>query len=312
MDLKAQAAPHHLSLGIVLITLAFLCSAIMSALSKAAHGVAPLTILFLQYAVSFVVFVPPAGRLGRVGLKTMRFPLHLLRSIAGAICQLLFFVAVGKLPLLDSVLLSNASPLFIPLVVYVWLRKTVKPLVWVSLLIGLAGIILIIKPGPQLLENPASLIALASGLCSALALVSTNRLTETEPPVRILFYNFGISTLLLIPFAIWSWKPLNGKQAILLLGVGCFYALTQYLIIAAYRYASATELSPFNYTVVIFSGVLGWLVFGNVPDLSAIAGTVLVSAAGILSIETGHIEGLGHAFGCGHWRTYWKSQRKAF
>jgi drug/metabolite transporter (DMT)-like permease len=72
---------------------------------------------------------------------------------------------------MDAVLLSNASPLFIPLVVYVWFRKRVQPLVWLSLFIGLLGILLIIKPGPEMFQDPASLIALGAGVFSALALV---------------------------------------------------------------------------------------------------------------------------------------------
>jgi drug/metabolite transporter (DMT)-like permease len=306
VDLKAQTAGHSLTRGILLITLAFLCAALMSAFSKAATGVPPLLILFLQYAISFVVFVPSVARLGREHLKTEHLRLHFSRSIAGSTCQLLFFLAVRSIPLLDSVLLSNAAPLFIPLVVYVWFGKTVKPAVWASLLVGLAGIVMIIKPGAQMFQSPASLIALASGMCSALALVATNKLTETEPPVRIMFYNFGVSTLLLIPLAIWVWRPLSGRQWLLLLGVGSFYALTQYLIILAYRYASATELSPFNYTVVVFSGILGWLFFGNVPDALAVLGTVLICAGGILSIKAGHAEGRGHSSGYGHWQLHWK------
>jgi drug/metabolite transporter (DMT)-like permease len=311
MDLKAQTAGHNLPFGITLITVAFFCAACMSTLSKMATGVPPLLILFLQYAISFLVFVPSAATLGREHLKTDHFLLHCFRSMAGSVCQLLFFIAVHSIPLLDSVLLSNAAPLFIPLVVYVWFRRTVKPVVWASLLVGLVGIVMIIKPGPQMFQNPASLIALASGMFSALALVATNKLTETEPPVRILFYNFGISTVLLIPFAIWAWKPLSGKQWLLLLGVGAFYALTQYLIILAYRYASATELSPFNYTVVVFSGLLGWLAFGTAPDALGTLGTVLICAGGILSIRFGHSEGRGHASGYGHWQLQWKIRRRA-
>jgi drug/metabolite transporter (DMT)-like permease len=100
---------------------------------------------------------------------------------------------VRSTPLLDSVLLSNAAPLFIPLVVFVWFGKTVRPAVWLSLAIGLAGIVLIIKPGPQMFQNPASLLALTAGFLSALALVATNKLTETEPPTRVLVYNFASS-----------------------------------------------------------------------------------------------------------------------
>ncbi len=262
--------------------------------------------LFMQYGISFLVFVPSAVRGGRGGLKTEHLRLQFFRSLAGSVCQLLFFMAVGSIPLLDSVLLSNAAPLFIPIVVYVWFRKTVQPTVWVSLLIGLAGIILIIRPGPQMFQNPASLLALAAGVFSALALVATNKLAETDPPSRILIYNFGFSTCLLLPFFIWAWKPLTSKQWFLLLAIGIFYALTQYLIILAYRYASATELSPFNYTVVIFSGLLGWWVFGTVPNTTAIIGTILICTGGILSITAGHSEGRGHAFGNGHWQLHWK------
>ncbi len=306
VDIKAQDSGHRLFLGIILITLAFFCAAVMSTLSKAATGVPPLVTLFLQYGISLLVFLPSAARAGRAGLKTELFWLQLFRSLAGSVCQLLFFMAVRSTPLLDSVLLSNSAPLFIPLVVYGWFGKTVRPAVWLSLMIGLAGIVLIIKPGPQMFENPASLLALAAGFFSALALVATNKLAETEPPTRILLYNFGLSTVLLAPLFVWAWKPLTAGQWLLLVGVGVSYALTQYLIIRAYRYASAAELSPFNYTVVIFSGLLGWWFFGNVPDAMAVAGTVLICAGGILSIVAGHSEGRGHAFGSGHWQLYWK------
>lgn len=296
---------HNLPKGILLITAAFFCAAVMSTLSKAASGVPSLLILFLQYGISFLVFVPSAIKVGPGILKTGHFWLHTLRSVAGSGCQLLFFISVKSLALMDSVLLSNAAPLFIPLVIYVWFRKSVRPLVWLSLFIGLLGIVLIIKPGPQMLQNPASLMALLGGFLSALALVSTNRLAETEPPTRILIYNFGISTLLLVPLFFWVWKPLNGKDWLLLLGVGGFYALTQYLIILAYRYASAAELSPFNYTVVIFSGLLGWRFLGNVPDRTALIGTLLICVGGILSTQAGHHEGQGHFFGNGHWKFHW-------
>lgn len=278
----------------------------MSAFSKAASSVPALVILFLQYAISFLVFLPLAVKAGPGILRTEHVGLQFFRSVAGSICQLLFFVAVKSLPLMDSVLLSNAAPLFIPIIVYIWFRKAVQPLVWLSLLVGLIGIILIIRPGPQMFREPAALVALLAGVFSALALVATNKLAESEPPLRILIYNFGISTLLLIPLCIPAWKPLTEREWLLLIGVGGFYALTQYFIILAYRHASAADISPFNYTVVVFSGLLGWWFFGNVPGWMAVAGTALICAGGILSIRAGHPEGRGHAFGNGHWKPQWR------
>ena len=295
---------HNLTAGILLITAAFFCASVMSALSKAASEISPLLLLFLQYAISFLVFAPAVLKDGLGLMKTSHPGLQIFRSVAGSICQLLFFFAVKSIPLMDAVLLSNAAPLFIPLVVWVWFRKSVQPMVWVSLVIGLVGISLIIKPGPQMFQNPASLIALLAAVFSALALVATNKLSDTEPPMRILIYNFGISTVLLLPVCLFAWKSPNPHEWLLLLGVGGFYALTQYLIILAYRHATAAEISPFNYTVVIFSGLLGWIFFGNVPDWVALLGTFLICAGGILSIKAGHPEGHGHAFGCGHWNLF--------
>ena len=134
----------------------------------------------------------------------------------------------------------------------------------------------------------------------------TNQLAETEPPSRTLIYNFGVSSVLLLPVVFLQWQPLQGREWLLLVGVGMFYALTQWLIILAYRYASASELSPFNYSVVVFSGLLGWIFFGNLPAASAIVGTLLICCGGILSIMSGHKEGLGHWFGTGHWHWPWK------
>lgn len=306
MDIRAQDAGRSLSRGIALIVAGFFCSAAMGAITKSLHQVSPLLMLFFQYAIAFLCFIPSGMRLGPHAMRTQHLGLQVFRSIAGSACQLLFFFSLRSLPLLDASLLSNSAPLFIPVVVWLWIRKPVSLQVAFSLLIGLAGVVLAIHPGPQLVHDPAALVALGSGVLSAIALVATNRLAETDPPSRTLLYNFGISSLLLVPVAAKVWMPLSGRAWLMLVSIGVLYALTQWFIILAYRYASATELSPFNYSVVVFSGILGWIFFGNVPGLSAVAGTCLICIGGILSIHTGHPEGRGSWFGVGHWHWPWK------
>ncbi|MGA7522185.1 MAG: DMT family transporter [Acidobacteriaceae bacterium] len=306
IDIRAQDAGHKLGRGIALIVTGFFWAAVMGAVTKSLHHVSPLLTLFFQYAIAFLCFVPSGLRMGPGGLRTQRASLQIFRSITGSACQLLFFMSLGTLPLLDASLLSNSAPLFIPVVVWLWFRRPVSRTVAVSLLIGLIGVVLTIHPGPQLLRDPAALLALASGVLSAVALVATNRLAETDPPSRTLLWNFGVSTVLLIPVAVAVWTPLSARAWLMLLSVGVLYALTQWFIILAYRYAGAAELSPFNYSVVVFSGILGWMFFANVPGLSALAGTLLICAGGILSIHTGHPEGKGSWFGVGHWHWPWK------
>jgi drug/metabolite transporter (DMT)-like permease len=306
IDIRAQDSGHKPGRGIVLIVTGFFWSAVMGAVTKSLHHVSPLLTLFFQYAIAFLCFVPSGLRMGAAGMRTGRVRLQVFRSIAGSACQLLFFMSLGSLPLLDASLLSNSAPLFIPIVVWLWLRKPVSRTVAISLLVGLAGVVLTIHPGAQLLHDPAALLALASGVLSAIALVATNRLAETDPPSRTLLWNFGVSTVLLTPVAIAVWTPLSARAWLMLVSVGVLYALTQWFIILAYRYASAAELSPFNYSVVVFSGILGWIFFADIPRPSALAGTLLICLGGILSIHHGHSEGKGSWFGAGHWHWFWK------
>jgi drug/metabolite transporter (DMT)-like permease len=311
IDIRAQDAGHNLARGIALIVTAFFCSALMGACSKSLHQLSPLLTLFFQYAIGFLCFLPSGMRMGLEHLRTRRLGLQVFRSVVGSACQLLFFMSLQSLPLLDSSLLSNAAPLFIPVVVWIWFRKSISLRVAFSLLIGLAGVLLVIHPGPQLLHDPASLLALGSGILSAVALVATNKLAETDPPARTLLYNFGVSAVLLIPVAVPVWKPFSGRAWLTLVAVGVLFALTQWFIILAYRYASAAELSPFNYSVVIFSGLLGWIIYGNVPAPEAILGTAFICGGGIFSIYQGHPEGRGSWFGFGHWHWPWKLARRA-
>src|SRR4051794_9808372 len=309
IDIRAQDAGKSLPKGIGLIMLAFLCAATYGALSKGLHRVPPTLTLSFQYIVSFLCFLPSGLRLGFGALRTERLGMQIFRSIVGSICQLLYFLSLRSLPLLAASLLSNAAPLFIPIVVWVWLRKGISRTVALSLAVGLWGVVLVIHPGPELLHDPSATLALGSGILSAVALVTTNQLAQTEPPARTLIYNFGVSSVLLLPVVFLEWQPLRRREWLFLIGVGMFYALTQWLIILAYRYASASELSPFNYSVVVFSGMPGWIFFGNVPTPSAIVGTLLICGGGILSISNGHYEGLGHWFGFGHWHLPWKYRR---
>ncbi len=96
-------------------------------------------------------------RAGFSGLRTSRIGLHILRAVGGLLSQAFMFAAVKKMALVDAVLLSNSAPLFIPLVAWVWLKEKIGGMVWVSLSIGFAGVILILRPSLALLSNPVAL-----------------------------------------------------------------------------------------------------------------------------------------------------------
>jgi drug/metabolite transporter (DMT)-like permease len=135
-----------------------------------------------------------------------------------------------------------------------------------------------------LLTNPSALVALSAALFSAIALVSVNKLSGQNQPDTILFYYFAIASLATLPFAVFNWTTPTQAEWGYLAGVGVFMAVAQLLIILAYQHATASQIAPFNYSVVIFSGLIGWIVWHTTLDWVSLAGILLVCVGGILSI----------------------------
>jgi drug/metabolite transporter (DMT)-like permease len=275
--------PENLRLGIVLTVLGFLCVAIMSAFAKAASASASAGILvFFQSAISLLLLVPWVLWMGVADLKTGRLGLHFVRAIAGLLSQYFFFLAVSNISLLDAVLLVNAAPLFIPFVALIWLKTRIEGKLWLGLGLGFLGIVLILQPGAGVFHW-ASLLALIAGVFSAIALVGQGRLTVTEPASRILFYYFLISSVLTAPLAIARWTAPDPSAWMWLLGVGVFMMASQLFLVMAYAHASAAKVSPFNYSVVVFAGLIDWLVWDRVPNLLSVAGVLLVCVGGVIA-----------------------------
>jgi drug/metabolite transporter (DMT)-like permease len=295
-------------LGSLLIVLAFFCVAVMSAFGKAAAGVPTPVVVLFQSGISLLLLLPWALRHGIGELRTTRLPLHIVRALTGLLSQALFFLAVKHMALVDAVLLVNAAPLFIPFVALAWMKTPITPIVGAGLVIGFVGVLLILRPSSALLTNPSALLAIGAALCSAIALVSVNWLSSTDRPDAILFYYFLISTIAASPLAIYSCQMPAGIDWSYLAGIGVFMALAQLFIILAYQRATAERLAPLNYSVVVFSGLIGWLTWGNVPSLIAVAGIVLVCVGGTVSIVFGGPSCKGHPLGHGHWNTYGEKQ----
>jgi drug/metabolite transporter (DMT)-like permease len=162
------------------------------------------------------------------------------------------------------------------------LKTRIEGKLWLGLGIGFLGIVSILQPGAGVFHW-ASLLALVAGGFSALALVAQGRLSVTEPAFRILFFYFLISSVLTAPLAIAIWSPPEPRAWTWLLAVGVFMIASQLLLVLAYTHASTAQVSPFNYSVVVFAGSIDWLVWDRVPNLLSVAGVVLVCVGGVIA-----------------------------
>lgn len=275
-------------LGISLVVFAFLAAAVMNALAKVVLTHTNVgNLLFMQNFWALICTLPLIFWYKKT-LHITFWKWHLLRAISGLASYFCLFIAVQYISLIDATLLANSAPLFLPFVTWVWTKTKITLSLWVSLIIGFIGVVFIINPDgnwSHLFDSWMVLIALLGSLFSAIALQTVRYLRKHESTFPIVFYYFLIATCLLLPFS--DWHSLSREDWELLMGVGICLAFIQAGLAQAYKYASPVLLGPFNYTVVIFAGLIDWWIWHVVPSLLGFCGILLISFGGISSILCG-------------------------
>ena len=243
-------------------------------------------IVFFRNALGLVVLMPLLWRVGRSGLKTQFLGLHVFRALVGLAAMYCYFFAIAHLPLAIATLFTYATPLFVPLIAFLWLRERITRAFWWIICLGFFGIVLILRPGHDFF-TPVSLVALASGFFAALAAVGIRRMSRSEPATRIVFYFTVISTLVSAVPLSWGWQtPAPGVWAVLV-GIAVFSSVAQLLLTRAYASAQAAHVGPFVYSTVVFAALAAWFFWNEIPDTISVLGIVVVCIAGVLAIRRG-------------------------
>ncbi|WP_274544675.1 DMT family transporter [Legionella oakridgensis] len=262
----------------------FLCLSCMGALAKAVSSYASTAVVvFIQNLVSVILIVPFVVYVGIHQLKTQRIGMHFFRALTGSAAWYCLFLAIPIISLTNATLLLYSAPLWMPLLGFLFFEEKVSPKVWLGVLVGFVGIILVLQPGKDFF-HPGDFIALAGAILMSFALFSVRWLRTTEPVIRILFYYFSLSTLIFLPMALLYWRmPTTLLPWCYLIAIGVMMALSQLFITMAYKHASAVRLSPYIYSVIIFSALLDWFIWGHAPNVWENGGIVLVLAGGIIA-----------------------------
>jgi len=244
-------------------------------------------IVFFRHFLMLVFLGPWLLRGGRGVLRTDDLRGHLVRGLAGVAAVSCYFYAIARLPLADAVLLNQSIPLFVPIVERVWLGEPIPPRLWRVLLIGFAGLLLILRPGFGV-SQPVALVGLASAALASIAQVGIRRLTRTEPVTRIVFYFGLIASLAAAAPAALTWRtPSPGTWGVLVL-MCALATIGQLTLTRAYVYAPAARIGPFLYAGPVFAGLLDWVVWGRLPDLLFVAGALLVVVAATMALRVRH------------------------
>lgn len=276
--------PEQLGKGAALLATSALLFSIMGVLIREASlTVNNETIVFARSLVGMLFFLPMIFVKGFAPFRTQRIGGHFLRTFYGLGAMYCFFYAIAHLPLADSMVFTYSAPVFTPVLAWLILREALTRRMLIMMLVGFAGVLLVAKPTGALLD-PKGLVGVGASLLAALAWVSIRAMSGSEPASRIVFYFSTFSALLSSIPLLWAWQPLNLHELLLLLGVGLVATLAQLVMSQAYAMAPLGKIGPFSYLAIVFSGLIAWLLWGEVPNLSSWLGAGLIFAATLLSI----------------------------
>ncbi len=227
--------------------------------------------------VTFIVF-QRAGMLANA--KTTRPWLHIGRSALMLTATVCFFSALRYLPLADAVAISFLTPLLVTAFSIPILKEKVGPRRWAAIAVGFVGTMVIIRPGTEAMHW-AAILPLGSAVCYALYQILTRIASKSDTTNTSLFWTsaFGVaSTSLFVPF---FWTDPSPAAWAMMLALGSFYGLGHWLLIRGLELTSASMLSPFLYTQVIWATLFGLLFFEQFPDAWTLLGVTIVIASGL-------------------------------
>lgn len=265
--------------GMLLVLVATILFSIMHALIRhVGEGQHPFEMAFFRNLFGFFVLAPFFIRYGFSILRTQRLPLHALRGTIHVGSMLLFFSAVTVAPLATVAAMTFTAPLFVTLGAVLLLGEKIRYRRMGALLIGFAGVMTVLRPGAGDLEAGA-LMALGSSVIWASALLMIKLLSRTESSLTLTAYMaLFLTPLSAIPAAfVWQW-PSAGELAWLAL-MGSVGTAGHLCLAQAFREADATTVLPLDFLRLIWASLLGFFLFGQVPEVLVwIGGAVIFSS----------------------------------
>ncbi len=280
--MNSHQADRNLFLAIGCLTIsALLFSVLGICIRYASHSVDNYTIVFFRNVVGLILFLPFIFKQGTGFVKTEKLWMHTWRSIVGLAAMYGFFYAIAHLKLSNAMVFTYSSPIFIPVIAWLFLKEKITIAMICAAVLGFIGVFCVAKPDQGLL-NWISVIGIASSLLASMAFVTVRALTQTEPPERIVFYFCLIGSALSVIPMFWVWRPYHLQELLFLIGAGILANVSQIFMSHAYRLAPAGQIAPVNYMAIIFAGVWGFLLWNEVPDLYSVIGFCIILLAILL------------------------------
>jgi drug/metabolite transporter (DMT)-like permease len=240
-------------------------------------------VLFFRTSVALLIVLALAWRAGFATLWTKRFGLHFWRNLVHLGGQASWVFAIGALPLATVFAIEFTSPIWTAVLAVLFLGERMNGGRAVMLVLGLAGVLVILRPGMGSFQ-PAALVMLAGSLFFAIQFILTKKLTATEAPLAVLFWMSVIQTPFCLAAALPGWQtpPVSDLPWIVLIGIGSFTA--HYCITRAMKLADAMVVVPVDYFRLPLIAVVGAVFYAEPFDPMVFIGAGLIFAGVWLSL----------------------------
>lgn len=271
-------------LGIVYIITSAFCFAFMNAFVRLAGDLPSTQKSFFRNFVA-LIFASIILIKNKIPFKVQHksnIPALLVRAGLGTVGILCNFYAIGHLVLADASMLNKMSPFFVIIFSFIFLKERLTFFQGAAVFTAFIGSLFIIKPSFNMEMFPAFL-GLVGGMCAGAAYTAVRYLGNhgEKNPFIVAFFS-AFSCLTTLPFLIFDYHPMTGYQLLSLMGAGLAAAGGQFSITAAYTKAPAKEISVYDYSQIIFATILGFFLFGDVPDIYSVIGYVIIIAMAVL------------------------------
>lgn len=279
---RALRRERLIGIGLMCLTVMLFASLDASAKRLAQAGVDPLLTTFMRYAVSVALVSLVINPVTMPGVAhTRRLPLQVFRSLLLFGSTAFNFVALRHLQLAETLSIQFAAPLAVALLAGPLLGEWSSRGRLAAIACGFLGVLVIVRPGAGAMQ-PALLFALGNMLCYALYIITTKKLAATDSTATTMFYSGLAGLALMSPLLPWIWTaPGSALVWCLLFAVGLFGTLGRWLLVLAHARAPASLLAPFIYTQLLWSVLLGYWLFGDVPSGWTLLGAGIIVASGL-------------------------------
>lgn len=278
-DISRRWQPAPTTRAALWMLLSGLCAVMMNVLIRlAAERMHPFEVTFFRCLFGLAVMLPFIIRAGPALFHNSRAIFFTLRAAVGLVSMLTWFYGITLVPLATATAVNFTAPLFATIGAALILHEDVRLRRWSAVAIGFAGVLVIIRPGAGTLDLNLLLILLSAG-SAAMNNITVKFLARTERPNTIVaFFVLYLTPLSLIPaLFVWQWPDLRTLAA--LVGLGAIGTVAHLSLARAYVAADASACAPFEFVRLPYAALIGFVIFGEVPDAATWVGAAIIAGA---------------------------------